>query len=523
MLAGTPIPSQRVVHDHGVVEIMRGCPQGCRFCSAGVYYRPYRMKNREVIDTEVSYLVDVLGYREITLSSLSSGDSRDIFGLFRFLNEKYGMRAIRSSTKVKMNVTVSTFVPKPHTPFQWARQLPPSEADDQLRRTKELLKRLGIKMGYPDPFTSALEGVLSRGDARVGELILSAARRGCYLDPWDEHFKKAAWQAALDEAGWDVFGETLGERDPDAPLPWDDVSVGVAPSILKREYRRSLEGKLTEHCAPDCREPCGICNRNTQPRVLSESPKDPVPEAEPPARPVDRIVQQPVEGSAEDKPTGTLLLAFRKTGPAAYLAHLSTMALFERAFQRGKVPVAFTEGFNPKPRLQFAQPLSVGISSEQELALVLLAGAQTEATLAEEIVDAINAGLPEGFEVTEAALYPAPSLRLSLMSLYWGGDFRISGHTETLARLEGFLEGENPDWASWWKSEGPGSESPEELSLRFSQDRAGDRGLKKTLMAILDEDYKQLRIHRLTSLARDAEGQPVDYFSALAASQSFSS
>ncbi len=611
VLAGTPIPSQRVVHDHGVVEIMRGCPQGCRFCSAGVYYRPYRMKDRDVIDAEVSYLVDVLGYREITLSSLSSGDYRDIFGLFRFLNQKYGSRgvsfslpslrvnsltlpllgeisrvrrsgltfavetptesgqlsinklvplertrevlkeavgrgwrmakfyfmiglpgegqntpeeiaehlsAIRSSTKVRMNVTVTTFVPKPHTPFQWARQLPPSEADAQLRRTKQLLTDLGIKMGYPDPFTSALEGVISRGDARVGELILSAARRGCYLDPWDEHFRKDAWNTTLEEAGWDVLGETLGERDPDAPLPWDDVSVGVAPSILKREYRRSLEGKLTEHCAPECREPCGVCNRDTRPRVLPKG----APAPEPAAPPEVPSSEKTAPRDQVRKPTATLLLSFRKVGPAAYLAHLSTMALFERAFQRGKVPVAFTEGFNPKPRLQFAQPLSVGISSEQELALVLLAGPEGENAAAEEIAYTLNAGLPEGFEITRAALYPAPSLRLSLMRLYWGGVFRISGFGETPARLQRFLE-QKPPWALWWKTEKTVGESSESLSLCFSQDRAEGRGLKKTLMAILEEDYKQLRVHRLTSLARGTGGEPVDYFSALAASQSFSS
>ncbi len=614
VFAGTPIPSQRVVHDHGVVEIMRGCPQGCRFCSAGVYYRPYRMKDVEVIDAEIAYLVDELGYREITLSSLSSGDYRDIFGLFRFLNEKYGRRgvsfslpslrvnsltlpllaeisrvrrsgltfavetpteagqlsinklvprertrevlseaveqgwkvakfyfmiglpgegrntpeeiaehlaAIRSGLKVRMNVTVTTFVPKPHTPFQWARQLSPPEADSQLRRTKQLLKGLGIKMGYPDPFTSALEGVISRGDRRVGELILDAAARGCYLDPWDEHFRKAAWQDAIDAAGWDVFGETLGERSLDAPLPWDDVSIGVAPSILKREYRRSLEGKLTEYCAPECREPCGVCNRDTRPRVLPGEVPATLPAAPPDeAAPPDHVL----------KPTGTLLFAFRKSGPASYLPHLSTMALFERAFQRGRVPAAFTEGFNPKPRLQFAQPLSVGISSEEELALVLLSvpesgepGASAPGPSAEELKAAINGALPEGFEVTKAALYPPPALRLSLMSMYWGGDFRLSGDPEALGKVLTFLDREEPEWCVSREHRRQGESASESLLLRYSQDGAGGRGLKKTLLSILEEDYQKLSIHRVSSLARGADGTGEDYFTALAASQSFSS
>jgi radical SAM family uncharacterized protein/radical SAM-linked protein len=624
VFAGTPIPSQRVVHDHGVVEIMRGCPQGCRFCSAGVYYRPYRMKDVEVIDAEIAYLVDELGYREITLSSLSSGDYRDIFGLFRFLNEKYGKRgvsfslpslrvnsltlpllaeisrvrrsgltfavetpteagqlsinklvprertrevlseaveqgwklakfyfmiglpgdgqntpeeiaehlaAIRSGTKVQMNVTVTTFVPKPHTPFQWARQLPPSEAESQLRRTKQLLTGLGIKMGYPDPFTSALEGVISRGDRRVGDLILAAAARGCYLDPWDEHFRKSVWQEVIETAGWDVFGETLGERSLDAPLPWDDVSVGVAPSILKREYRRSLEGKLTEHCAPECREPCGVCNRDTRPRVLPEGAPA---QAQPPAPTPVPVPGAPAgEAAPRDqvrKPTATLLLSFRKIGPAAYLPHLSTMALFERAFQRGRVPVAFTEGFNPKPRLQFAQPLSVGIASEEELALVLLSVPDSRdvkspdpGLSSEELKAGINAALPAGFAVTRAALYPPPSLRLSLMSLYWGGDFRLSGDPEVLGRVLSFLDREEPPWCVWNEQRKKGESALESLVLRYSQDGAGGRGLKKTLRSILEEDYEKLSIHRVSTLARGVDGTAEDYFTALAASQSFSS
>ena len=506
LLLQTPVPSIRVVQDHGVVEIMRGCPQGCRFCSAGVFYRPVRMKDYASIEREVENLVYNHGYRHITLSSLSTGDYADAHALFRYLNARFAsehvsfslpslrvssftlpllaevsqvrksgltfavetpgeagqlainkqvplertkeilqsardmgwrlakfyfmiglpvpeedevaaiagfMREVKSAVKMNFNVAVATFVPKPHTPFQWARQLGEYEALDRIMQLKRELKSMGMKLGYQAPFQSRLEGIISRGDERVGELIADAWSRGCRLDAWEDHLDREAWRGVIEDAPWSVDEELFRERDSHERLPWQVVTTGVGTAALRRELERSREGELTDGCADDCNHPCGVCNSTLRIREAEPAP---------PVSPPSHMEPRAEAGSSTTQLRHRMLFRFTKTGPAVYTPHLGLMGVFERAYRRAGIPVAYTQGFNPKPRQEFAQPLSLGLASECEYALVSV----SEVLHVDSFCEKLTTAMPEGIEVTGAMLLEETDKKVrSLMANYWGSEFFI--------------------------------------------------------------------------------------------------
>ncbi|MBS4031039.1 MAG: TIGR03960 family B12-binding radical SAM protein [Clostridiales bacterium] len=349
------VPYGGIVHDRLVLELFRGCTRGCRFCQAGIIYRPVRERSPETLQKLAKKMVSSTGYEEIALSSLSSGD----YGALDQLVEELGremaalgvslslpslrldsfsgelaqqVQRVRKSgltfapeagtqrlrdvinkniteedllkaasdafsagwTGVKLyfmlglptetdedlhgiadlarkvvkvyrqaggkgrpRVTVSTsvFVPKAHTPFQWVGQI---TEDEMMRRTQLLKNEIrggGLQFSWPDAKTSILESALARGGRRLAPVIARAAALGAKLDGWGEHFSFERWRQAFTESGLDIkecasmgFGE-------DDPLPWDHLDSGVTKRFLLREFKRSLDGKVTN----DCRENCLGC------------------------------------------------------------------------------------------------------------------------------------------------------------------------------------------------------------------------------------------------------------------------
>ncbi len=500
------LPLMKPIHDRVAVEVARGCIRGCRFCQAGVIYRPYRERSRETVKALLAESLRCTGYEEVSLASLSTGDYSEVQPLMQELLDAYrddrvslslpslrvgtltpemirmiagvrktgftlapeaGTERLRrvinkpvddrdlmnaaetifksgwnvlklyfmiglptetdedldgiaklaldilqtgkrvSKRHAQVNMTVSTFVPKPHTPFQWLGQAPLEEIRRKQAHLEKTLRRRGINLKFHDPVTSLLEGAFARGDRSLGKVIHEAVRLGCRFDGWSECFDFARWCEAFSACGLDpalIAGRTFGLDDD---LPWDHIRTGVTREFLKREYRKSLAAEITDNCRAVCGQ-CGIgCRDGGTPSLGTPSREEgrtPVPLAS------DRK-QTGLPGT-----TARVRIKYSRAGRIRFLSHLDFMTVFHRAVMRAGISVVFSQGFNPHPRISFGPALPVGMESDAEYL-------DMEVDLFSDLIELIknlNAFLPDGVRILEARTIPKKAMAIS------GG---ISRHT----------------------------------------------------------------------------------------------
>ncbi|MDI3547784.1 MAG: hypothetical protein PWR10_1436 [Halanaerobiales bacterium] len=357
------VPHMNIVHDRAVIEVARGCTRGCRFCAAGIAYRPVRERKKETIIRLADQILASTGYEELSLTSLSTVDYSDIGDLIKTMSERYEERKISISLpslrvdrfsvnlakevqrvrksgltfapeagtqrlrdvinkgvreedlydavraafeegwltiklyfmiglpteteedlegivklarnvlnigreirkkrqkkmkRIEIHVSVSTFVPKPFTPFQWVEMDSKQEMIKKQEYLRENLKGRGLSFSWNDPELSLLEGVFSRGDRRLASVLEAAWKKGCRFDGWSDHFAFDSWREAFAENNLTIE-EYLRSREVEETLPWDHINMGISKKFLIKEYQRALQESLTGDCRFKGCTGCDVC------------------------------------------------------------------------------------------------------------------------------------------------------------------------------------------------------------------------------------------------------------------------
>ena len=456
------MPYIETVHDRIMLEVYRGCIRGCRFCQAGMIYRPVREKSPDVLNCQAKQLFDSTGYEEISMSSLSISDytkleplcdkllswtddhmvslslpslrvdsfNKDLMNridsvrsssltfapeagtqrlrdvINKNVREEDVLRAVQvafdakknavklyfmnglptetladldgiaeladkvaeayyktpnrnRSRQVQVTVSVSCFIPKPFTPFQWEAQDTMETLAEKQAYLKTKITNRHVRYQHHDAKVSRIEAVLARGDRRLSDALELACREGFCFDAWDEYFDYDKWMSVFERTGIDPAFYANRQFGLDEILPWDIIDCGVSKEFFLRERAKAYDSTTT----PNCREKCSACGANKLGGVRAVCPGcDKAPETTQPLPPEKSDL---TKWKKLDTPK-TVRIKFRKVGDLQYISHLDLQRTIARVLVRANIPMWYTQGFNPHAKVIFGLPLSVGTESECE-------------------------------------------------------------------------------------------------------------------------------------------------------------
>jgi len=419
------LPSQRVDRfDANIAHILGGTRQaGLTFAPEAGSQRLRDIVNKGLTDAELLRGIRTAmenGYRKVKLYfmiGLPGETDADVLGIAdtcRALQEQ-----CRDLGRLELNLTISNFTPKPHTPFQWH-----SVSTAEFVRRQELLRRAlrqlrGLKTNFTDVRMSAVEDFVGRGDRRLGPVIEAAWRAGAGLDAWFESAERTAgaWAGAIEAAGLEgryralelggwTAAEALSRDDLEAfcrqPLPWDHIDTGLDKDWLAEDLQRALVATVVPDCSFEGCSHCGVCGTDLGHNVVIPPPPIPLP--------------LPRRAPASER-VCRLRFGFTKTGSLALISHLDTLRMLERALRRSGLPVSFTGGFHPLPRLQLALALPLGVEGLGEWLDLEF----TQEIPGNEVRERLQAELGEELRLLSVAAVPVhgPSLSQELEAAEW--------------------------------------------------------------------------------------------------------
>ncbi len=348
------------------------------------------------------------------------GETADDITQIATLARKVKDQAKGSGVSGDVNVAVSTFVPKAHTPFQWEPQISSHETTDLQYQLHCDLKKRKLKFKWQDAPLSFMEGVFARGDRRLAQVLIRAVELGCRFDGWREHFSLQRWQQAFVDCAVEPEWY-LRRREQDEVLPWDHLDCGVTKTFLLDEREKARAEAATKDCRDGSCSACGVCDFTVVTNRIS-------PQADLPQRPYSRAVEPAA---------ARIRLRFSKTGVMRYLSHLELITVFTRAVSRGDVPILFSLGFHPHPRFSFGTATSVGVESQAEYMDMTIADGIT----ALEVQERLNAVLPQGLRILDAEEINvrSPSLSTLIDATRYRITIASADQSELVKRCEQFL------------------------------------------------------------------------------------
>ena len=336
------------------------------------------------------------------IAGLPTETLEDMDEMAELLNKiKYRARLIKREKELKhgfeITCTLSIFVPKPFTPFQWCPQMDLDEVTEHIHYLKEKTKHIkGLKINYHEKFVSQIEAALTRGDASLCKYIEALYKKGCYLDAWGEYFDKNVWADTAKECGFSLDDLAKKAYALDEDLPWDFIDTGIKKEWLQNEYREAMRQGCDFNLQPTCENKCvqcGVCPNLKTHKVMAKPYK-----ASEEAQKITSLEEHrdPTRANVDPNiPVYRYRLKITKKGLLRYFSHLDWQSTFHKVLARSGLNMVFSLGFNPTMKVSMGIALPLFAQSEGELVDIEIYDNLSE----QEVMDIINPKLPDGAKI----------------------------------------------------------------------------------------------------------------------------